>query len=73
MLEIYLRIFFWGGKKGKDLMLIKAIENICIGIGTASTEKLNLALYNYQGFKFFMMALLKDMSLQTRDCPSYFV
>lgn len=54
-------------------MLSKAIENTCIGIGTASTEKLNLALYNYQGFKFFMMALLKDMSLQTRDCSSYFV
>lgn len=44
-------------------MLSKAIEVICIGIGTASFEKLNLAFYHYQGFKFFMMALLKDMSL----------
>lgn len=44
-------------------MLSKAIEVICIGIGTASAEKLNLALYHYQCFKFFMMALLKDMSL----------
>lgn len=44
-------------------MLGKAIEDICIGIGTASTEKLNLALYRYQDFKIFMMVLLKDMSL----------
>lgn len=42
-------------------MLSKATDNICIGIGTGSTEKLDLALYHYQGFKFFMMALLKDI------------
>lgn len=44
-------------------MLSKAIEDICIGKGTANTEKLNIALDHYQGFKFFMMALLKDVSL----------
>lgn len=44
-------------------MLSKDVEDICIGMGSASTEKLNIALYHYQRFKFFMMALLKDMGL----------
>lgn len=38
-------------------MLGKVIEHMCIGTGIASTEKLNLGLYHYQGFKIFMKAV----------------
>ena len=57
MLEIYLGILLRGKKKGKINSGQSHGEYLCIGTGTANTEKLNLGLYHYQGIKIFTEAL----------------